>query len=121
MMYPHFTSKELACRCGCGLGEGQMDHDFMEIIEYMRRTLRFAFPVTSAYRCQDHNNRVSNTGINGPHTTGKAMDIAVSHGHASRLHELAMESGILGFGFKQHGDDRYLHLDTVSSRIWSYP
>ena len=34
--------------------------------------------ITSGYRCPEHNQAVSKkTGLNGPHTTGKAIDIAV--------------------------------------------
>ena len=33
--------------------------------------------ITSGYRCSEHNAAVSKTGSNGPHTTGKAIDISV--------------------------------------------
>ena len=36
-----------------------------------------ALSITSGYRCSEHNAAVSKTGANGPHTTGKAIDIAV--------------------------------------------
>ena len=33
--------------------------------------------ITSGYRCGVHNSQVSKTGLEGPHTTGKAVDISV--------------------------------------------
>jgi uncharacterized protein YcbK (DUF882 family) len=85
--------------------------------------------VSSGYRCPDHNNEVSSTGLNGPHTTGKAADILVKGMNAYLLLQAAMKSGRLyGIGISQRGkhESRFLHLDMVESgqafrpTVWSY-
>lgn len=120
--WQYFTREELACR---HCGEMKMDNEFMRDIVALRRRLGFAFPVTSAYRCPEHNQRVSSTGADGPHTTGRAIDIAVSGIQAIRLLEAALSShDFTGIGIQQKGAGRFIHLDAVqgSTRpaIWSY-
>jgi uncharacterized protein YcbK (DUF882 family) len=82
--------------------------------------------ITSGYRCPEHNMAVGDSGASGPHTTGRAVDIAVSRDRASRLVKAALGMGFMGIGLKQHGPEsgRFVHLDTLASRagqiIWTY-
>ncbi len=120
--YQFFVNDELKCKCGC---EGQaMDDDFMNIIEQMRAQSGFPYIVSSAYRCPAHNHRVSTTGFNGPHTTGKAIDLLVYHGRAHKVVELALKFGIHGIGVSQKGkhSSRFIHLDNARDEymMWSY-
>lgn len=119
-----FTHDELACQRGkcpyCG-GMAKMESEFMDKIVALRLRCGFGFPVNSAYRCPRHNFNVSTTGSTGPHTTGRAIDIGVAYGEASALLEEAVKMGIPGIGIKQHGSDRFIHLDDISRRLWSYP
>jgi uncharacterized protein YcbK (DUF882 family) len=119
--WQYFTMEELTCKCGCErMG---MKNDFMSTLVYMRRILGFPFHVTSAYRCPEHNAKVSSTGLTGPHTTGKAIDIAISHQNAYRLVSMALDQGITGVGVSQKGTNRFIHLDWLDEprpRIWSY-
>ena len=48
----------------------------MDLLQEARGVLG-PLSITSGYRCSTHNSAVSKTGANGPHTTGKAIDIAV--------------------------------------------
>lgn len=122
-----FTADELRCRCGCGLGENDMDPVFMGRLIHMRRELSFPFVVTSAIRCPEHNQNVSSTGPNGPHTTGRAVDIALRGERAYRIASLAQSYGFTGLGVKQQGAHRFIHLDDLTPSqaprptIWSYP
>lgn len=119
-----FTRAELQCKCGCGMMV--MDNDFMRRIVAMRRDLGFPFRVSSAYRCHVHNAKVSSTGNDGPHTTGRAIDILVSGHQAHALVECAYRHGILGIGVSQKGphESRFIHLDTVTNGprpwLWTY-
>jgi uncharacterized protein YcbK (DUF882 family) len=102
-----------------------MDIEFMPKIVALRRELGFPFVITSAYRCNLHNERISKTGAYGIHTTGKAIDIAVSYETASRLLEAAILSGnFSGIGLKQSGppETRFIHLDSRDGPlvIWTY-
>lgn len=126
MRYEFFSESELQCKCGCGMLPEQ---DFIVKIETLRRMAGFAFPVTSAARCPEHNAKVSSTGETGPHTTGRAIDIAVSREKAFTLVRLALELriGITGIGVSQKGNSRFVHLDDLPNSptsprptIWSY-
>jgi zinc D-Ala-D-Ala carboxypeptidase len=121
--WTYFTVEELTCRCGCG--QMLMDHEFMLKLVALRDLIGFPMPITSAYRCPAHNARVSSTGDDGPHTTGKAVDIAASYQNAQQIVTQALWMGFLGVGIKQHGpvSGRMVHLDMVPGpkRLWTYP
>ena len=87
----------------------------------------FAYPmhVNSAYRCSAFNMRISKTGANGPHTTGRAIDIGVAGKDALRLVALALKHGMTGIGLSQKGDytSRFLHMDDLTEgrpHTWTY-
>ncbi len=98
-IYKYFSEEELTCNCGCGRQE--MDDDFMQVMDSIRENLGYPLIVTSAYRCPEYNNRVSTTGYNGPHTTGKALDIAISGEKAFWLILEAYENGFTGIESKR--------------------
>ena len=81
--------------------------------------------LSSAYRCPDHNDAVSSTGRNGPHTIG-AADVKVSGAKAKELLMAACDAGATGIGVSQKGPHaaRFIHIDRLEgdSRpwIWSY-
>ena len=125
--WQYFSVEELSCRCGCGLMN--MDNVFMTKVVALRRELGWPFIVSSASRCSAHNQKVSNTGPNGPHTTGHAIDIVCSHEKALGLVSSALQHGITGLGVSQKGDvvKRFIHLDDLlppkhspRPNIWSY-
>lgn len=108
-----FTVEELSCR---HCGEMRMNHDFMEKVVRLRKFVGFALPITSGYRCPDHNEKVSKTGRSGPHTTGHAVDIQCTGAKMLLILDCARRMGeFTGFGFNQKGPhkDRFLHLDDL--------
>ena len=123
-MTPHFHESELVCKCGCGMLPAQ---DFMDKVEALRVACGYSFVVTSAARCPLHNDRVSQTGFHGPHTTGRAIDVAVDRGKAFLVVALAIKRGFTGIGVQQKGAGRFIHLDDLPDApgqprptIWSY-
>lgn len=95
----------------------------------IRRMTGVPMPITSGYRCPKHNNDVSKSGTNGPHTTGQAIDIGVSGDDALKIMNMAQVYGISGVGVKQKGSykKRFIHLDDLPAapgqprpHIWSY-
>lgn len=120
-MTPHFSNKELECKCGCGM---LPQKSFMDKIEAIRVIYGKPMRVTSAARCAAYNDSVSTTGRNGPHTTGRAIDIAIERGDALELARIALGHGITGFGVQQKGTGRFLHFDDITGparpNIWSY-
>ena len=122
-MTGHFSDKELVCRCGCG--KQYMRIGFMSLVESLRMAYDKPMIVTSGYRCSKHNSDVSTTGRHGPHTTGQAIDVAVSGRNAHRLLSLGLQFGFTGIGIKQNGDNRLIHLDNLMIDyprpwVWSY-
>lgn len=107
-----------------GSGAEFMDYIFLNELDDLRHECGFAFIISSGYRTPEYNNRVSSTGLTGPHTTGKAADILVSRGNAYKVLKYALKAGCFsGIGIKQTGENRFIHLDMVErpqNIIWSY-
>lgn len=129
-MTPSFTvsgDPKLACSCGCGMLPAQ---DFMDKMQRLRDAFGKPLKVTSAARCPEYNVLVSATrSRTGPHTTGRAIDFAVSHADADRLLDLSytIGLGITGRGVNQKGAGRFLHFDDLPNaagqprpHLWSY-
>ena len=125
--WPHFSSAEISCHCGCGREE--MEGRFMLKLEMLRTVFGKPMPVTSGFRCPAHNAQASDTGLNGPHTTGQAVDVQVSGEDAYHLLGLAIQHGFTGIGIKQAGthSSRFLHIDTLEASpgrprptVWTY-
>lgn len=125
MSWKNFTIEEFACRCGkC---ENKIKPEIIDFAQQLRNDLGFPLIVTSGYRCPSYNNQVSTTGLDGPHTTGLAMDIAVDRVKAHELVQAAMFYGARGLGIMQKGPNRFVHLDLIQGdakhprpTIWSY-
>ena len=71
----NFTPDEFRCSCCNRL---EISSDIMDLLQTARNELG-PLTITSAYRCPDHNSKVSSTGSSGPHTSGYAVDIHVSN------------------------------------------
>ena len=122
----HFKQHELECHCGCGRNE--MDLEFLDLLEDLRAWVGKPLTLSSAFRCPVHNNAVSSSGTNGPHTTGHAVDILVYGSIATDVIKGGIYLGMTGFGVNQkgHRGSRFIHLDDLSYPdydrpwVWSY-
>lgn len=131
--WPNFSEDEFRCRghakglCSCG-GTAAMDPGFMDRLQAMRSKTLEPFIVTSGYRCPDYNAAIAKTGRNGPHTTGRAVDLLCNGPRAHDILQLAALEGMTGIGVAQRGDhgSRFLHLDDLPAGnyprpgLWSY-
>lgn len=109
-----------------------MAPDFVAKLDRFREVVGVPLLVVSGYRCPAHNAAVSSTGASGPHTTGRAVDLAASGGPAFNLLRLALSHPAVSFsgvGVKQHGlhAGRFVHLDDLPAApgrprptVWSY-
>lgn len=114
----HFKPNEFACK---HCGENKIDMGLVRMLDSLRTEFGRPIIITSGYRCPEHNQRVSSTGLDGPHTTGKAVDIGVSRGDAYRLLKIAFLMGFNRIGVNQKGNSRFIHLDMLEGNtIWSY-
>lgn len=122
--WPHFTPDELRCK---GTGELVVVEQFLDRLERVRVQLGKPMVITSGYRAPAYNAQVSTTGTEGPHTTGRAVDVAIAGVDAFAVVRLAVAMGFTGIGVSQRGDrgGRFIHLDDIDDwrirpRIWSY-
>jgi len=122
--YQYFTNAELMCHCNQCDSASKMNHEFMVKLVAIRRETGVPMPLTSAYRCPTHNDNISSTGLTGPHTTGRAVDIPCSGKAAFAIVSSAHRNGMTGIGIKQKGAGRFIHLDDLSGAtrpwVWSY-
>lgn len=107
-------------------GEVKTTVEFLAWMDKLRDAVGEPLKVNSWYRAPASNAAVSSTGQTGAHTTGLAVDLAVSHALAHRVVILALEMGCKRIGMRQHGDAsrRFVHIDLApgkpSPRFWTY-
>ena len=110
--WEHFSKDELSCTGACPKCSGSdihMNSEFMNKVVKLRKLCGFSFPITSAYRCPERNKEVSKTGLNGPHTTGKAIDISVRDSqHRKQLIEYFAPK-VTGLGIAKS----FIHIDLL--------
>ena len=111
-----------ACKCGkCGLGFDDMDMTTLRMLDAARNIADVAFHINSGIRCPAHNQTVSGSGPDGPHTTGKSVDVRATD---SRTRYKILEAAIL-MGFNRIGiHRRFIHLDNDETKdpevVWLY-
>ncbi len=124
--WPNFTPDEMRCK---GTGALLIVPEFMDRLQELRNIYGQPIHISSAYRTSQYNEKVSSTGKDGPHTTGRAVDISVYGQNAVLLIKLSIECGFTGIGIKQKGpiSGRFIHLDDLKQQsgrprpwIWSY-
>lgn len=128
---PHFTARELECKCGCGL----LPHEeFVARLEGLREAVGSPMVILSGARCQAHNSRVAATGTHGPHIPRAtnpecgAVDFLTWGVACLNFLHMGKERGWLGYGLAQSGppNRRWMHMDNwppgVLPRpaIWTY-
>lgn len=114
----------MACK---GTGRIIIVPDFLTLMDELREEFGRPIRINSWYRSPEYNAEVSATGLSGPHTTGRAVDVRIYGGLAMELATIAYELGMTGFGWKQTGPyaGRFLHLDNLenspsSPRAWTW-
>lgn len=120
----YFTETELACsHCGAN-GVKQV---LVDKLDELRELVGFALLVTSGYRCPMHPRELAKKSTSGAHGLGLAADLGVSGVKALTVLAIARTLGFTGFGVKQKGDRRFIHLDLADAaegrprpHLWSY-
>lgn len=124
----YFKPHEFDQRGLPGSGE-KMDDNFLLLLDALREKCDFPLVINSGYRSPEYNAKVSSTGLNGPHTTGKAVDVRCFGTNAYILVKNALELGFSGIGVAQKGAQiaRFVHLDTLTTAegfprpwLWTY-
>ena len=102
----NFSPDEVKCsHCG----ELKIHEDIMDLLQEARGGLG-PLTITSGYRCSTHNAAVSKkTGANGPHTTGKALDIAVKNSQHRKELITYFAPKVQGLGIAKS----FIHIDLL--------
>ena len=129
-MTKNFSKSEFESKCGREMPE-EVYHNVVKVanqLQYLRDYLNKPIKVNSAYRSPEHNNSVSSTGLDGPHTTGIAVDIATNTQSQYKLLNFALnyEPKPTGIGIAK----TFTHLDwltpdvsqkyVVRPNVWKY-
>lgn len=124
--WSNFTEDEMRCsHCG----ELKINEPFMDRLQALRKDFAHAMIITSGYRCPEYNAEISKTGLTGPHTTSRAIDVSVWGERCFLLLGAAIRHGFTGIGEKQHGPykKRFMHLDDLYQTdkrprpwVWTY-
>ena len=124
---PHFTDRELACRCGCGLLPTQ---ELLDALEAVRLIYGRPIHITSGARCEAHNAAVMGA-PGSAHIPGLAVDVAPPTG-ADLMDVTSVFLGVLaliratrkpdcgGFGMGERKGQRLIHFDVADKRAWMY-
>ena len=105
--WQNFSPDEVKCQ---HCGELKIDEELMDLIQDARETLG-PLRITSGYRCSEHNNNISSTGPTGPHTTGKALDIATSNSQQRKELIDYFATKVSGLGIAKS----FIHIDLLTS------
>ncbi len=119
----YFKESEFVCS---HTGDVAMQQPFLDQLNVLRETYGKPLRITSGYRHPTHPIEAKKK-TPGAHTTGQAVDLAVSRGDAYNLLVIALNMGFTGIGIAQKGNGRFIHLDTLTASsahprptIWSY-
>lgn len=115
--WPHFSPKELACKCGGRYCRGQYFHDeaFLDNLQALR-AVAGPLRLTSARRCERHNQAVGGAS-RSQHVLRIAVDIDLGGHDRAALAGQAVKAGFTGIGFGAG----FLHVDQRAGRTaWNY-
>jgi uncharacterized protein YcbK (DUF882 family) len=117
--YPNFTKSEFDCKA---TGENNMQHEFMEKLQAIRKDFGRGITVTSGFRSVKHPIEARKTHSNGEHTQGFCADImCITGADRFTLINLALKHGITRIGVAK----TFLHLGIggkglPNNVIWEY-
>lgn len=104
-----------------------MNPIFMQLLDTLREKMGEPLVLSSAYRCPIYNNYISGSGLNGPHTTGHAVDILIQKAETYALLAIVFDMKVFtGIGVSQKGVSRFIHIDDLRApafprpTVWSY-
>jgi len=102
----NFERSEFACKCGCGFDT--VDTELIRILENIRNYFNKPVHITSACRCEAHNQFVGGS-RNSQHKRGRAADIIVQDIEPDDVANFA-ESLLTSGGIGRYST--FTHIDT---------
>lgn len=117
---PNFQYKEFDCQGKGCCSTTLIDEKLVAYVQQIRDHFGKPITITSPYRCETHNKRVSGA-TKSYHMQGKAADIVVQGVSSREVAKYAESIGILGIGLYETSADGYFtHIDTRSSKAFWY-
>ena len=102
-----------------------MDPEFMETLEKIREEVGIPFIITSAYRDPTHPIEAKKSQP-GAHASEGCRHTYTRRGRL-KVYRSSVKTRCNWLGVKQHGDSRFIHLDTLEATntrprpwVWSY-
>ena len=86
--------------------------ELLDLLQKARNELG-PLTITSAYRCPDHNSKVSSTGLSGPHTSGYAVDIHISNSQHRKEIISYFADKVTGLGVAK----TFIHIDLLNADL----
>lgn len=112
--YKYFTKQEFDCK---HTGENNMQHEFMVILESIRKEFNKPMRITSGFRSKKHPIEAKKLHSKGEHTTGNCADIYCDNGSDRyKLVTIALRNGITRIGIANN----FLHLGIGSTGLPNY-
>jgi len=117
--YPNFKKAEFDCK---HTGENNMQHEFMEKLQAIRREYGKPMQIMSGFRSVKHPVEARKSHSNGEHTQGFCADVLCNNGaDRFRLIQIALKHGITRIGVAK----TFLHLGIggvglPNNVIWEY-
>lgn len=116
----NFQYKEFDCHGKGCCSTTIIDEKLVEYVQRIRDHFGKPVTITSPYRCEVHNRRVSGA-TKSYHMQGKAADIVVQGVSSREVAKYAESIGILGIGLYETSADGYFtHIDTRTTKSFWY-
>lgn len=116
----NFKYKEFDCQGSGCCSTTIIDEKLVEYLQRIRDHFGKPVTITSAYRCEVHNKKVSGA-TRSYHVQGKAADIVVQGISSREVAKYAESIGILGIGLYETSADGYFtHIDTRTTKSFWY-
>lgn len=118
-LYPDFKKAEFDCR---HTGKNEMQHEFMVMLQAIRREFGQPMQITSGYRHWTHPVEAKKGHTTGEHTRGTCADIACADGRERfKLVSIALRLGVTRIGIAK----TFVHLGIGGDGlpapvIWDY-
>jgi len=121
----NFKPSEFVCK---HCNKLQISDIVLDFVQAYRQIAGKSVSITSGYRCSEHNNSVSSTGEDGPHTTGFAVDIGTNTQSQYQLLRFGLQYNprAMGIGIAK----TFTHIDfltidqgkkyVVRPNVWRY-
>lgn len=107
----HFTIKEFACKCGCGMDE--TDQELIDILEIFRECIKMPIKIESGCRCDIYNKIIHGSKKSAHLPVCKGADIQIKGLYREEIFIMASTMQFKGVGIYPHNS---IHIDVMTRK-----